>query len=472
LLITLLSGVALVPFYLSYITIGDYGAWLSSLSLINILFVVGGGLDITLTNLLSYHVAEGDKHSFSTKFTSFSMIGITSGVIILVVGFCLSFYLNPILNEKQLANGFRLSFCLYLGGFILNQLFTIVKCIPISLHHNFQIGLLEFSIKLVSIGILVFGLMHGWGLIAFGIQQLFSGLTQLLGGSIIAINVCKKTGYRISNFELKDVATQTKLVLPIFAGRSGSVLIQNMSLPLISNLMTTELAGKFSITNRLYDAMVMFLNPVGRSFFPSFSNFFATGKSAIENKFNLVSKLFLCLTIMSFFVICLANKLFVTLWVGESNYAGELLNFAFAVCGVIQVLNDYSGLGLIAIGQQMKTVWYGFIDLGLRIVLLYLFFTLGFGAVSVPLSQLLSIGFLTFYLFKRLYISSDVDLIFNDSFPLQKVVQFCFFCGILLVFDFYQFSWLVKLIFSIPILLYIIFSFNLISLIKALNIKV
>jgi O-antigen/teichoic acid export membrane protein len=127
---------------------------------------------------------------------------------------------------------------------------------------------------------------------------------------------------------------------------------------------------------------------------------------------------------MSFFVICLANKLFVTLWVGESNYAGELLNFAFAVCGVIQVLNDYSGLGLIAIGQQMKTVWYGFIDLGLRIVLLYLFFTLGFGAVSVPLSQLLSIGFLTFYLFKRLYISSDVDLIFNDSFPLQKVVQF------------------------------------------------
>ena len=180
LVITVLSGVLLVPFYLRYLTIGDYGAWLSSLSLINILFVVGGGLDITLTNLLSYHVADGDKHSFSTKFTSFSVIGITSGILILLIGFFLSFYLNPILNENELAKGFRFSFCLYLVGFILNQLFTIVKCVPISLHHNFQIGFLEFSIKLVSIGILVFGLMNGWGLIAFGIQQLFSGLTQLL----------------------------------------------------------------------------------------------------------------------------------------------------------------------------------------------------------------------------------------------------------------------------------------------------
>lgn len=393
----------------------DYGSWLASGNILALMAIIGGGLDIILTQRLSVLYAKKDFKEYNSELTAGIINTLICCTIILAVGLFVANKIPSLIKANPKSSfSLSLSFKFALFGFIFQLLFYSIKAIPQSLLKTFTVGLFELLARIISLFSIFYFINKGFGVVSFGLQQLVSGCALFVFTSVIAISVLKKNLEFKLIFSLEKIREQLMLFGPILLGRSGNVLIQNLQLPIISRFFTPEVAAIYALTSKIFDVGNMLFQPICQSFYPYLSAAFVVEKSKTVLIINNLSRLFISAVLFVFVFLIVFNKYLLFFWLGSNQFIGYPVTIALGFAYIVQVFNTFSGMTLISIGMQKKATWCGMIDLVLRTIFLCL--SINFlNLIALPFSYFFSTFCITFFFFNSLYKKANNNFLSGKS---------------------------------------------------------
>ena len=69
-IVLIINSIVLVPFYLNYMSLSDYGAWLTAIATINIIMLIDPGISSVCSQRLSKHFNDDSDKEFQGTFFS------------------------------------------------------------------------------------------------------------------------------------------------------------------------------------------------------------------------------------------------------------------------------------------------------------------------------------------------------------------------------------------------------------------
>jgi len=181
-------------------------------------------------------------------------------------------------------------------------------------------------------------------------------------------------------------------------------LIDNGQLLIITNFISPTATAIFAITNKVYQVCSSVLAPIGSSIYAGLSQL--VGENNHDNLKKNILKLFSIFAIFSAFILAISfalNSSFIKFWVGEDKYGGLLLSFFLCVNVFFNSRFIYINFNLFSLGVFGKTVLYDQIGAVVRLILTFALIV-KIGYIAIPLSELLSVVFISGIFVNKLFI--------------------------------------------------------------------
>ena len=411
--ISIINGIVLVPLYFHFFDLSIYGAWLASGGILGMLGVLEGGINLVLTQRLSLSYGEHNKQRFAEYAGTGILVVSTLAGIFTAVGITISAWVPAWVNTPaEQCSSIKSAFCMAVigSGFVMVRqgMGSIIQAWlkPLFAGIAVVISLLAGIIALLA------GLFSGWGVVSLGLSSLVSGM---IGACLFGGYVCYTWRFMkyprpvINRFALKDLIFTT---LPVFAGRSGGVILNNCQTTIAAMFIGPSASAIFSLTRRVFDVCLMVLSPIGSSAFAGFAH--ASGNENYSKLRALTKDFFAIFSVIAAILLAGAvalNREFVSLWVGSDKFGGLLLSIIFCMLYVINTRLNLLGLLLTAFGVIGKTAWSSLITLAIQLPLMF-FFLRKMGLVGMPLAEICSIllvsgWYLHLLMVKRLKLKSN-----------------------------------------------------------------
>jgi O-antigen/teichoic acid export membrane protein len=419
---TITTGVFLVPFYLKYIPIDLYGAWLVSGSILAIMGLVDGGLNLVFSQRLA--AAAGKNHWELFNITVFSGVVCISFVafLMILVSLCIFPFIPQITNYRGSdIPALELSFILALFSSILSIVHLYLGSIAHAWQETFYYGLSMTVSSLVGLLVTILLLFSDFGLLAIPSGLLAKGLVAV---SIVAFDVMKewrRNDIGIMCFDKENLLDLVRSTVPVFVSRSGGLFISNFQVILLSNVFSPLIVANYSFTSKIFEASKLVLSPIGSSMFSGLAQ--SASQRTEKSLFDLLKKMFLIVGSTSLiigFTAFLVNKQFVGLWLSSDKYLGDTLNLLLLISFLLSAKVQISSLILTATGVIGKTAVAGLVESLIKVIFLTLFVK-NLGYLALPIIEIVTVTFVSLFtlmslLKRRLNLDwiSSFDLLFSE----------------------------------------------------------
>lgn len=393
-LFSICSGLIFVPLYFTYFSVSTYGTWLATGNILNMLSILEGGLNTVSSQILAKSYEEKEYKDYSKTAASSLFLSMVIGLIILVVGCWVGYFLDRLLPNRSdvLMYDVKLAFVFAAAAAAISLLHNSMLSISKSWHTNevpSVIGLVGAVVGLVSLYI---ALVHfNWGVAALGlgafIKAVFNGIATFV------YTFHKWQQKKLPQLELQSGYTKKlgKKMLPLLTANFAGITLNNSRELLIAILINPASAAILAITGRLYAMVHMLVNPISFSSFAALSSVSAN----IEKFSNWVKKLFhfhFLLSGVLFFTAFVVNGWFIAAWVGSAKFGGIFLSGLLCLAAWLVSKNSINIIVLNAAGIFHKTAYIAIVDLLIRCALigLIVLFKLPFVLVFLPLVEIIA----------------------------------------------------------------------------------
>jgi O-antigen/teichoic acid export membrane protein len=253
-------------------------------------------------------------------------------LIIFILGISASFFLPLFFETSQYTSDFQNTFFILsfsVGIALIGQVFTGLLVASKQIHVD---NLIQIVLIIPRIGLTILLLHLGFGIIALAFVNLF---VSVLGVAIPYIRVRRRLPHLTINlhfFERKRLKDFLGNGVWFSMGGIAGILILNMDRMVIGNFVGLALVSGFIITQKLYDIANKVVSQVVNVSRPYLASLF--GRKDMKTLLSTYSALqALTILVSSFFatIIFLINKQFISLWVGESFFAGDDVNLFMAL---------------------------------------------------------------------------------------------------------------------------------------------
>lgn len=370
---SLVTGIAVLPFYFSYISQEQYGLWLAISGLVALISVVDMGADQYLMTIVS-----NDEKFYSKDIGSYVIstliIKTIVSILFFIVGLLVLIFLPMIIKmESKFLLIAKETFNLSLLLLVLNLYYGTFSTIAYA-RHNISLvnGLASLSTIFSSISTILF-LGLGFDIAAFPVSLLLFGLLQLMYLLYYSINEYPHIKFNIKNYKFENIRPMINFSLS-FQGLKLLFMIRTQYISIaINNLVGPSAVASYSLTSRLAQMVPVFGSKIALPFFPSFSKYFAINKIRDASEiFIKINKIIFRFSIFSIIVCFSITKTFIELWVGISAYAGN--GILILICIYSLLISCMSGFGIVIYSSKNFEKWslMSFIEIVFIFLLSYL----------------------------------------------------------------------------------------------------
>jgi O-antigen/teichoic acid export membrane protein len=388
---TIIVGLLMVPFYLRHFNISTYGAWLASGNVIAMIALIEPGIATVATQRLSASYAANEKVRFANIFGSSLLLSVGFGIVVILVGLCLSPFIPSWLNapsEQRHSLSMALSFSTLGAGtsFIFYTLGAATQAWQRTVAPG-VIGLFALTANIVAI---LLGLYAGLGVVALGLGSFALSTIYILGYLVYIAVMWQRLEFPRPSASLataREIWHEAKmLLLAKIAGTVGKYL----EAPAAAFAVSTEAAAILILTGRVLNAVQMFADRVGTAVFAGMAHSFAHFRESAD--YSVMKEVIVISTVISGlgigFSLALSESI-INLWVGKSAFGGLNLLLLLSLSSFISSRKDIISTLLVASGQiRRASLW-----LSMEALIRVLFITLlviMFKVPGIPLAAALA----------------------------------------------------------------------------------
>jgi O-antigen/teichoic acid export membrane protein len=389
---TITTGVFLVPFYIKYISIDLYGAWLVSGSILAIIGLADGGLNLVFSQRLAAAVGKNSWKLFNiTVFSGLICISLVT-ILMILVGLCICPLIPEFTNYKGNDGPvLELSFILALFSSILSIIHLYLGSIVHAWQETFYYGLSMTISSFVGVLVTVLLLLFDFGLLAIPFGLLAKALVAVVIVVVVVVKEWRRKHIGVMCFNKDNLVDLIRSTVPVFVSRSGGLFINNFQIILLSNVFSPLVVANYSFTSKVFEASRLLLSPLGSSMFSGLAQY-ATEKTE-KILFDLLKKIFLfvgSLSLIIGFAAFSVNEQFVALWLGPDKYLGDTLSLLLLISFLLSAKVQIASLVLTATGVIGKTAVAGLLESVIKVILLSLFIK-DLGYLALPIIEIVSV---------------------------------------------------------------------------------
>lgn len=381
--IMIVANIAIIPIYLLFITISEYGLWLVITSLLALVTIFEFGGDTYLVKQLSNSKIFNTTTSVAYIYISFALKGILT-ILYVVYMFLIVFVFNEkLLIEHQINNLGIYTFIVGVVYLIILQILSTLSSILISQNMLFKINSMNFLINIFNLAITIVLMIFGLNIMSFAIAQLTTCIvaTIWLSKEVYDIHISlKPTNETIKEIKHKGPALikeSFKYLKSFYFIRMLHLFRNNFMNIFLSGAVSNSIVAIFNITNKIPSLIPGYISKITNALFPTYSENFADNniknlKKSFINIFSLIVRASL------FVIICLIflNAHFVKIWVGASSFAGPAISLALIFYLIPACISAIVGSIIYASGKFGKYNLFAVIEIILTIVLTFFGFKL------------------------------------------------------------------------------------------------
>jgi O-antigen/teichoic acid export membrane protein len=381
-------NILLVPVYLRFVPLAQYGAWLATGATLIQLLVSDFGVAGVLTQRSSALHGAGESKALGELMGSGLVAGLilTAASLAVGVGVVAAIPMLPGLGDQETSDLIR---CLYLAvlAAALGILGAIAQGLIRSLQLSVAAGTITLAAEVLNILVSVLLLFQGAGL-----YSLVWGM--LARSAFLAIGSALCLGWNLrGKVALSAHRTQVSL---LFAD-GGVSLITALSMKSLTQANTLFVglilgptsAAAYGLTVRAYETLAVFLGQMNAALAPAMAHLWGSGNTSRFRAVlaNIASGSALAAALGVVAVVCV-NESFVRLWLHRPVFAGQMSSILMATAIWVSQIGYVAYDALYSLGRFRYIATTFLIAEALQIVLLVSF--LHFGLWMVPLASVLT----------------------------------------------------------------------------------
>lgn len=349
----LLRNVVLVPIYLHYIDLGEYGAWLATGGALAQILVTDFGLTGVILQRVAHALGAGDL----SRLRSLIGAGLANGAALALLLTALSAVLAPLLpamHDLSALQSHRVTQCFLLA--VSANGFAVIGNTSTGIVRSLQRAAAAGSIVLIAdlVGVLatVCALFLGLGLYALPLGLLGRSLTTLIGGiGTLGVIWLRESWPRI-RIDREQSLSLWRDSLQFFLTSIAMKLQSNANVLVVGMLAGPQSAAIYGLTVRAHETVLLVIAQTNAAIAPSLAHLL--GENGQQRFRDLLLKLLFvtaAIAAVGMATTVALNEAFVRLWVGAAQFGGQatsvLMGAALWVASIAYVAYE----ALLADGQ-------------------------------------------------------------------------------------------------------------------------
>ena len=376
-ILTVSIGFAVVPLYLSYISIVEYGIYVAVQAIVAVVSLADIGLTLYLTKKLSNDKLFKSKN-VKTALSSAQIFQYSLAVLLLLLGVLISAFTSKILNvDSDFAIETNLLFLFAWFSVIVSVVFGLNHAILKSRHELQFMNYAIFMILVLSSGLNIVFLHQGFSIKWMGLS-LF--LSTLIVNLFILFSVYKKYDIfilKIAFFDKHFVKDGWQYVKQFQILRIAQVSKTSLFTILLSSYAGQTLVAQYNVTNKVPGIVPAFISKVVMNFFPRFSSYLERGKiDELQNEYKVIFRYSIFVTVFVGLAIWLANPSFVFMWVGQEIFIDNQIFLVMIITMAVMLLTSFTGLIIQASGDFQLMPHFSMLEVIVFLILSYVLFQL------------------------------------------------------------------------------------------------
>jgi O-antigen/teichoic acid export membrane protein len=326
--LAVVSGLLLIPLYLRFVPIGEYGAWLATGNILVWITALDPGLSTVLQQRVAKAFGSGDIRGVRTYAAGGLVLNAIVAVLVALLGMALADHvagwvnLDATVDHALIETAFRWA---TIGAALTVFSFAIVA-VNQGLQSSLGIGVIYTTVSLASIVVTVVLLFAGHGLLAIPYGSVVRGAGLIVGnGAYLAWRlVTDRIGFGVAMSSLPELM---KLSGFTFLGQAGSTIASNADAFVVGRFLGVEEVPALVLTRKVPEVCRMVLERPAVAFMPAISHLVGSGDVVKAGAILLrLLRLILWLTGLVVGGLWIFNGDFVRLWVGGDLFAGSAVN--------------------------------------------------------------------------------------------------------------------------------------------------
>ncbi|NQU33612.1 MAG: oligosaccharide flippase family protein [Bacteroidetes bacterium] len=370
-----ITGIVLVPLYLKNITTEVYGLWLGTGSILAMITLVDPGFGIVLQQKISSYYGEKD-YKIVGQYALMGIIIIVPFLILfailcLIFSFTISYWfdINDLIILAEITRAFNFAF---LGSLILLFSYNLIS-INHGLQSSLSIGLINVVASLSGIILTIILLEMGFGIVAIGITLLWRSIIVGLGnlGYMLYRFNREKIKFKYNARLLNEIVSFSVYT---FLGKAGNALSTQLNMFISSSIISPTSASVLKFTQALPDNSKLIIDRPAYALLPAISHMIGEKNSVVEIKIIVLRfvRFIIWGSGLIFIIFLKLNQSFVSLWVGETFYGGNLLNLLIILMIILTIFSNSISYFVFALGDIKRSNLMQFIKSLLLVPMLFL----------------------------------------------------------------------------------------------------
>jgi len=347
----------ITPFILRHIGQGAYGLWAIIGQVVGYIGLTDMGVGAALMTYASRSLRNSQAEELNQLSSTALIIQAALGLLGLVIALSVAPFLSRMIDTGGVdARVLVVAVGLVaLGWFVKTSLNTFDQLLVAHqrLHVNYLIGLASQLLRIVLVLIL---LTLGSGLVGLAIAALAANIVFVWLTVIKLKRLAPELSIRPRHFEPKLARELLKFSSWGMVGRFAATVIYNTDNLIVGVFLGAPAVTVYVLSRRLPDLLRQNIYRIGNALRPGVGDL-AGGKDDVilRRTYASAARLYLFIAIVGGVIIGFASRRIVTLWVGASNYGGDLLVWIMVASVVVLSLFHISSIILVA-DLQVKVV--------------------------------------------------------------------------------------------------------------------
>lgn len=346
-------NVLLVPLYLSYVSLAEYGAWLATGGTLAQLLVSDFGVGGVVLQRIASRYGANDRDGLAGALGAALSSSLALTGVLTLVGVAVAPLVSSMLNlGPELSGQVTDCFLIALAANAVAVSATVGMSILRGLQRAILPGAITLLAELVLIVVTVIALVEGQGLYALAFGVLARSVCLAVGTFIELLRTAwRRLGLR-PRFSRSESVHLLADSASLFAVSISMKVVSKSDVFLIGVILGAVPAAAYGLSTRLIEVATLLLSQATSALAPGLAH--VQGRGDQVRFHSLLNRLVPLLAGATFVILGSAvavSQDFVSLWVGKDQYAGDAAVYVYGIAACVAALGYLAYDALMAAGQ-------------------------------------------------------------------------------------------------------------------------
>jgi O-antigen/teichoic acid export membrane protein len=388
-LISTILGFILIPIYLAYLTMTEFGIFVAVQSLVALSALTDIGMGLYVTKKLS---SDDYCNKNSIEFlSSMQIFQYLMGCALLIIGLIAYYFIDNLLNIDGIySSAASLLFLLSWFSIVIQAWFALNNAVLRAKGELAYINVINFAIFLLTGLLNIIFLYLDYGIVSLGVSLVISTFFVNL---IMLIKVKREYDILLifPHVYMKEyIAEGWAYVKKFQILKIAQLSKTSLFTVLLAYYSGTSIVAQYNITNKIPLIFPGLMSRISLNYFTRFASLYEENK--IDSLRGEYEKLFIFGFKSAIFILLslyFLNELFVSVWVGADKYIGYYIFIVMLMNIGVLLLVSFTGLIIQISGEFHKMPILSAIEVILLLITTYIFFNI-FDTIGIFLALFFS----------------------------------------------------------------------------------